>query len=181
MVATDDEEIADRVRLLRDHGQRVRYFHEVVGYNLRMTDVHAAIGLAQLPKLNEFNDRRRANARFLSEHLRGVSTPVTSGNCQHVFNQYTIRTPGGHRDRLAEWLCTKGVGTAIYYPVPIHRQKAYADIDPGPPLVEAEKASKEVLSLPVHPKVTADELALVVRAVNEWVAPISPTEVLQDD
>jgi dTDP-4-amino-4,6-dideoxygalactose transaminase len=165
IVTTDDEQLADRLRLLRSHGQRERYHHDVLGYNLRMTDIHAAIGLAQLPKLAEFTEQRRRNAAYLSAHLRGVVTPAVRPNCRHVFHQYTIRVRKD-RDGMASRLREAGIGTAVHYPVPIHRQRVYRELGYDPSLPEAEQASAEVLSLPVHPGLSGQDLALIVREVN---------------
>jgi perosamine synthetase len=160
MVTTNDADIADRVRVLRNHGMRQRYYHETMGYNFRMTDIHAAIGLAQLKKLDEFNDIRISNASYLTAYMtHRVNKPIKYPGVKHVFHQYTIGVPGV-RDKLAEKLLAAGVGTAIYYPVAIHQQKPYLDKARGPFPV-AERACKEVLSIPVHPGLSKEELVTV--------------------
>ncbi len=175
MVTTDDAVVADACRILRQHGMRRRYYHEQLGYNYRMTDVHAAIGLAQLGKLERFNRARMANAGYLSEHLAGVVTPMVPEGRRHVFHQYTIRipcrrTPGDRRDAAIEALKERGVGSAVYYPVPVHRQQVYLELGYDLSLPEAERAAAEVLSLPVHPALTQQDLETIVRAVNEVCA-----------
>lgn len=169
MITTNNEEIAENCRVIRQHGMRRRYFHDELGYNFRMTDVHAAIGLAQLKKLNKFNVARRENAYFFNQYLQGVGKPIEPEGYEHVYHQYTIRIPNGERDALASYLQENGVGTGVYYPVPIHKQTVYTeeygyDIT----LPEAEKAAQEVLSLPVHPALTTSDLEIIVSTVNEF-------------
>lgn len=171
MITTDDAKIAESCRVIRQHGMRRRYYHDELGFNFRMTDVHAAIGLAQLHKLEQFNRIRQENAKYLSEHLRGVSVPLIPEGYEHVFHQYTIRVPGGRRDALLAYLGECEVGTGVYYPVPIHQQTFYVnELGYRQTLPEAEKAAQEVLSLPVHPALTPTELNTIVQVVNEFMA-----------
>jgi len=165
IITTDDPEIADRSRLLRNHGQRERYYHESIGYNFRMTEIQAAIGLAQLHKIEQFTEARRANAAYLTPRLKGVVTPYQSPSCRHVYHQYVIRVPAG-RDELAEHLKQRGIATGIYYPVPVHKQVAYQRLGYADHLPVAEKVSREVLSLPVHPALTRQDLDRIVEGVN---------------
>ena len=175
MLTTDDGELAERVRLLREHGMKVRYHHEIVGYNFRMTDIAAAIGLAQLPKLPEYNERRRAIAARYDAELRGVLTPVARTGVTHVYHQYTIRVKA--RDAFADRLRERGVGCAIYYPIPVHRQKPFEAMGyaAGSHPV-TERLSGEVLSIPVHPSLTDDEVSTVVAAVNETAEELGPMD-----
>ncbi|MGQ9693028.1 MAG: DegT/DnrJ/EryC1/StrS family aminotransferase [Thermaceae bacterium] len=168
MITTNDPLIAERSRILRSHGMRRRYYHEELGFNFRMTDVHAAIGLAQLAKLERFNQARQSNARFLSERLKGVLTPVVPEGRTHVFHQYTIRVPDGKRDALRAHLASRGVGSEVYYPLPIHQQEVYRKLGYAASLPETERAAAEVLSLPVHPGLTEADLETIVQAVNEF-------------
>ena len=169
MITTDDDEIAEACRVMRQHGMRRRYYHDQLGYNYRMTDVHAAIGLAQLQKLERFNEARMANAAYLTDRLEGVVTPLVPDGYGHVFHQYTVRVPGGRRDALREALTDQGIGSAIYYPVPVHRQQVYQEPGYAQAYPESERAAEEVLSLPVHPAVGREDLDAVVTAVNEFV------------
>ncbi len=170
MITTDDEGIAERCRVLRQHGMRRRYYHDELGYNFRMTDVHAAIGLAQLGKLERFNTARRENAQYLSDHLQGVSTPSAPDGYHHVFHQYTIRVTDGARDALVDHLHDREIGCGIYYPVPIHRQTYYREeLGYDGTFPEAEQAADEALSLPVHPALSPADLERIVVAVNEFV------------
>lgn len=174
MVTTDDAGIAERVRLWREHGAPRRYVHEQLGFNLRMTDIQAAIGLVQLGKVDAWNERRRSNAAQL-DHLiaaaPGVQTPAVRPNATHVYHQYTIRV--AHRDEYVEMLNQRGVGAGIHYSVPIHLQPWYRELGYLDSLPEAESAAREVLSLPVHPGLTDEEIEIVGRAVVEVAQEIS--------
>jgi dTDP-4-amino-4,6-dideoxygalactose transaminase len=175
MLTTDDAELADRVRLLREHGMRVRYHHEIVGYNFRMTDIAASIGLAQLPKLDGFNERRRAIAARYDTELRGVVTPSVRPGVTHVYHQYTIRVR--ERDTFAERLKELGVGSAIYYPIPVHRQKPFIALGhDGGSYPVTERLTGEVLSIPVHPTLSDDEVTTVIGAVNATAAELGALE-----
>jgi perosamine synthetase len=167
MVTSDDDRVAERARLLRQHGMERRYYHDFLGYNFRMTDVHAAIGLAQLAKLEAFNEKRIANARYLTEHLRDVViTPQVQDGYRHVFHQYTIRVKGD-RDRMVERLRERGIGTSIYYPLPVHQQPIYRELGYTDRLLVAEAMSREVLSLPVHPALSQADLERIVEVVSQ--------------
>lgn len=168
MITTNDEHIARKARMIRSHGQKERYFHEILGYNFRMTDIAAAIGLCQLAKLEEFNNKRITNARFLTERLRvieGLLPPHVRPNVKHVFHQYTVRITqdfGIPRDELRQKLMNKGVATEVYYPLPIHKQPLYQNLGYNDHLPNSEKAAGEVLSLPVHPSLTKEDLEYAV-------------------
>jgi perosamine synthetase len=172
MITTNDKDIAQKARMIRSHGQRERYFHEILGYNYRMTEIAAAIGLCQLGKLKEFNSKRIENAKFLTERLRGIKGLVPPGiksNTKHVFHQYTVRITqdfGIPRDELRRKLMDEGIATEIYYPLPIHKQPLYQSLGYNDHLPNSEKAAKEVLSLPVHPSLTKEDLENVVRAIQ---------------
>lgn len=171
MITTNNDALAENCRVIRQHGMRRRYYHDELGFNFRMTDVHAAIGLAQLQKLDTFNKKRQENAKYLSNHLKGVVTPVVPDGYEHVFHQYTIRVTNGKRDGLINHLQEKGIGCGVYYPVPIHQQTFYMkDLGYHQTLPEAERAAQEVLSLPVHPALSDDDLETIVNAVNEYMA-----------
>ncbi len=175
MLTTDDADLAERVRLLREHGMKVRYHHDVVGYNFRMTDLAAAIGLAQLPKLPGYNERRRAIAARYDAELRGVITPSVRPGVTHVYHQYTIRV--SQRDAFAERLRERGVGSGIYYPIPVHRQPPYIAIGYGEQSFPVtDRLTEQVLSIPVHPSLTDDEVATIIGAVNETAAALGPLE-----
>jgi perosamine synthetase len=169
MITTDDQDIAEKCRVLRQHGMHRRYYHDDLGYNYRMTDVHAAIGLAQLAKLERFNQMRAANADCLSKGLEGVVVPTVPSGYRHVFHQYTVRVPGNQRDALARFLSDREISTGVYYPVPIHKQAYYVQqLGYQLDLPQAELAATEVLSLPVHPGLQSQDLATIVSAVNSF-------------
>ena len=163
MVTTPSAEVARAVRVLRNQGMERRYENEVVGFNTRMTDIHAAIGRVQLTKLTGWTAKRQQNAAFLSENLRGVVTPATAPGAVHVFHQYTIRVVDHDRDAFAEQLARHGVGNGVYYPTPIHRLPSFRlELD----LPNTERAATQVLSLPVYPSLTKRQLETIVEAVN---------------
>ncbi|HEV2035643.1 MAG TPA: DegT/DnrJ/EryC1/StrS family aminotransferase [Candidatus Dormibacteraeota bacterium] len=188
LVTTDDDRIASAVRMLRQHGESERYHHRVLGYNFRMTDLCAAIALVQLHRVDGFNAARRRNAEILSSGLAGVPgvvTPTERPDYEHVYHQYTIRvedqvptrTPlpspppsrgRGMRDRLKAALAARGIGTGIYYPIPLHRQQVYVDRGYGDQSFPmSERLAGEVLSLPVHPALSDADLARVVESIRE--------------
>jgi dTDP-4-amino-4,6-dideoxygalactose transaminase len=161
MIVTDDPDVERRARLLRNQGMERRYENELVGFNARMTDIGAAIGRVQLRKLAGWTAQRQRNAAYLDANLQGVVTPVVADGAVHVYHQYTVRS--AHRDELEQRLTQAGVGFGVYYPIPTHRLPSFGlDIE----LVETERAAVEVLSLPVHPSLTDNDLATVVAAVN---------------
>ncbi|MGP4026040.1 DegT/DnrJ/EryC1/StrS family aminotransferase [Actinomadura sp. 3N407] len=169
MITTADAETARTMRLLRNQGMEQRYANEVVGANLRLTDVAAAIGREQLKRLPGWTDRRRANAGFLDAKITAAVTPPVASGARHVYHQYTVRLPGD-RDAVQRNLDERRVGSAVYYPTPVHRLKPYLKDgrpDPRWDLPETERAAAEVLSLPVHPSLTEDDLARVAEAVND--------------
>jgi dTDP-4-amino-4,6-dideoxygalactose transaminase len=163
MVTCGSGEIARRMRLLRNQGMERRYENELVGFNARMTDVHAAIGRVQLTKLPDWTARRQSNARFFDQHLEGVTVPAVSPDASHVYHQYTIRV-SDDRDGFAKALTEEhGVGNGVYYPTPTHRLPSFRlSLE----LEETERAAAEVLSLPVHPSLSEDDLERIAAAVN---------------
>ena len=170
MITTDDPVIAEKCRVIRQHGMRRRYYHDELGFNFRMTDVHAAIGLAQLHKLEKFNNARIANAQYLNAHLKGVIVPQVPDSYRLVFHQYTIRVLNGRRDALIDYLNKNGIGCGVYYPVPIHQQTYYTqELGYAQSLPEAEKAAEEVVSLPIHPALSQVDLETIVATVNTFI------------
>jgi perosamine synthetase len=164
LVSTPSADIERMLRLLRNQGMERRYENEVIGFNTRMTDLHAAIGRVQLTKLPAWTEQRQANARFLDENLEGVVTPPVADGAVHVYHQYTVRVVDHDRDAFAAALVAAGVGSGVYYPVPTHRLPSFAqDLD----LPHTEQAAREVLSLPVHPALGEADLTSIVEAVNK--------------
>ena len=165
MVTTDDDEIAEQVRLIRNHGQSELYHHRSPGYNFRMTELQAALGLVQLEKLPAWTQKRIDNASYLSQQLSNVVTPQVKEGYVHVFHQYTIRV-GSDRDEALDRLARAGIGARVYYPLPVHQQPMYRQLGFQDSLPVAERMSQEVLSLPVHPSLTQDELDTIVSEVS---------------
>jgi perosamine synthetase len=172
MLLTNDEEVREKAFLLANQGQKVRYEHASVGFNYRMTEIQAALGMMQLYKLDDMNKKRIEHARILNEGLRGLdflSTPVVKKGSSHVFHQYTIRVLNGKRDALMNHLEKKGISARIYYPKVNYLQPAYAQLGIKPGVCpEAEKAAKEVLSIPVYPGLKDDELKQIISAVRSF-------------
>jgi perosamine synthetase len=170
MIVTDSAETARMLRLLRNQGQEVIYQNEVVGFNNRMTDIHAAIGRVQLRKLSAWTATRQKNAEFLSAHLKNVVTPYVAPGTTHAYHQYTIRIEGedaAKRDHFMAQIRERGVGCGVYYPTPIHRLPSFnLNLD----LPETEKVIKECVSLPVHPSLSKADLEKIVTVVNDVAA-----------
>ncbi|MCK9151516.1 DegT/DnrJ/EryC1/StrS family aminotransferase [Methanobacterium alcaliphilum] len=170
IITTNNKEFADNCRIIRAHGEKERYKHVVLGYNFRMTDIAAAIGIAQLKKLDKFNKKRIENAEYLTEHIKeieGIKPPYVSPDVQHVFHQYTIRVENGSRDQWIAFLNENGVGTGIHYPIPIYKQELYQSLGYSDECVESEKAANEVISLPVHPRLNVDDLEKIVQTLED--------------
>ncbi len=168
MITTNDDDFADTCKLLRSHGMRVRYYHDMLGYNFRMTDLHAAIGLAQMERLALFTEKRRNNAKYLTKNIKTVITPKVKEGYGHVWHQYTIRIDGNRdRDAAVKKLNDAGVGTGIFYPVPVHQQGYMVDMLGSYRLPVAEKLAKEVISIPVHPQLSQADLETIVSEVNK--------------
>lgn len=166
MVTAATEEIARRVQLLRNQGMERQYENEIVGFNARMTDIHAAIGRVQLTKVAEWTAKRQESAAFLDANLENVETPIVTEGAVHVYHQYTVRV-SEDRDGFAAALKNEyNVGTGIYYPIPNHRLPSLAPYAHDLELPETERAAREVLSLPVHPSLSNEDLECIVTAVN---------------
>lgn len=173
MIVTQDEELARQARALINHGSFMRYHYEMLGYNYRMSEIGASLGLAQLEKLTAFNQARRRNADYYFRALSGLPwlrLPATREEAQHVFHQYTLRL--AQRDLLCRHLEEHGVGYGIYYPLPLHRQPLYARLGyAGLSLPEAERAAQEVVSIPVHPGLSGRELQHIVQVIHDFAPP----------
>jgi dTDP-4-amino-4,6-dideoxygalactose transaminase len=191
LITTNDPALAQRLRRLRSHGESDRYESIEVGYNYRITEVGAALALTQLEGLSEANERRRENAAYLSEHLQGVMTPeVPIEPASHVWHQYTVRVAspfsaggekasGSGRDALQSHLRERGIEAMVYYPRTLPAQKLYRDLgyeDATFPM--ARRLAEEVLSLPVHPGLSVQDLETIVGAVNEWTAGVTTGKVI---
>ena len=175
IVTTIHKDVFDRCNLLRAHGMPVRYHHDSLGFNFRLTDIAAAIGLEQLKKLEGFNEARIRNAKLLTKGLseiEGIVTPRIYPERRHVFHQYTIRLHGFPltRDDVIKKLNEAQVGSMVYYPIPVHKQKLYRDLGYRDAIPVTEQFSAEVLSLPVHPSVTESDVDRIVSAFRSMRA-----------
>lgn len=171
IVTANDEAMAKRARMYRFSGMDIKYQHDFVGYNYRMTDIEAALGVAQLAQLDNRNWTRGRNAKILSARLSkvpGIVVPKVLPGRKHVFHQYVIRVLpqeyGLDRDALIEKLKEKGIGSGIHYPIPVHKQKSYSEWN-AQILPQAEKAAKEVLALPVHASVSEADAEFIAETI----------------
>lgn len=166
MVSLATDELVRRTKLLRNQGMEVQYQNELVGFNNRMTDIHAAIGRVQLTKVGAWTATRQQNAAFLDANLQGVVVPPVAAGASHVYHQYTIRVLED-RDGFVKALKDEyQIGSGVYYPVPNHRLPSLAPYAPGLELPETEKAAAEAVSLPVHPSLSQGDLDRIAAAVN---------------
>jgi len=173
MITTNDQALADRVRMLRVHGSRVKYVHEAIGINSRLDALQAAVLRVKLKYLEEWTKRRQRNAaRYESlfkdaDLLNHVTLPMVTAENRHVYNQYVIRA--ARRDQLRAFLQEQGVGTEIYYPMPLHLQVCYQDLGYRQgTFPQAERAAEESLALPIFAELTADQQAYVVETIKKF-------------
>jgi len=161
MIVTDDDATAEAVRVLRNHGSRERYHHSIIGYNSRLDEMQAVILRAKFKHIEEYNRRRRANAHLYSRRLRGtgVLPPVEDGKGLHVYHQYTILCDG--REAIQGALSAAGIASAVYYPIPLHRQEVYRDAWASASFPVAEEVAGRVLSLPMYPELTEAQIERV--------------------
>jgi dTDP-4-amino-4,6-dideoxygalactose transaminase len=169
MVITDDKDLSERLRNLRNHGSHVRYYHDEVGFNSRLDEIQAAVLRVKLRHIDEYNAKRRKNALLYNKHLAnaGIKTPSEQDGTKHVFHQYTIRIKD--RDKVKQKLdAGNATSSMIYYPVPLHLQAAYKDLAMrAGSLPQAEKAANEVLSLPMYPELMEGQIQQVADAVKQ--------------
>ena len=173
IITTNDKKIAEKIKLLRNHGEVSKYKHIELGYNYRMSELQGALGVVQLKRLDEMVKARRRNAKYLNKHIKnsGLVKPFEERNVKHAYNQYVIRVTDEfpmHRDELVRYLREKKIECAVHYPKPIYKQPIY--IKMGYENVRcpvAERICKEVLSLPVHPSLTVENLQYIVEVINK--------------
>ncbi len=164
MAVFKSDSAARNARLLRNQGMETRYQNEIVGYNLRMTDIHAAIGRTQLKKIESWTEKRIANARFYSEEIPNEYLPTVPTGFRHVFHQFTLRIPE-NRDGFIDFLAKNQIGSSVYYPTPVHMLPSFKT---NISLTETESASKEAVSIPVYPSLTKKELTKIARVIRAW-------------
>jgi UDP-2-acetamido-2-deoxy-ribo-hexuluronate aminotransferase len=172
-ICTNSDELAEQIRMIANHGQSKRYYHDVVGCNSRLDSVQAAVLRIKLPKLNDYNDKRRAVAdhydRFFSEHPQ-VQPPVRALDSKHVFHQYTVQLDGLDRDEMQKYLAEKGVPSMIYYPVPAHKQKMFASFgSANTKLPRTDYLTERVISFPVHTEMTDEQLNFICGHIAEFI------------
>ena len=168
MVLTNSKEIAEKARLLINHGMKERYHHDIIGYNYRMTNIAAAIGLCQIKKLEDNNTKRNKNAKYYSEHLNNNKIVLPMHVEGHVYHQYTIRAINGRRKELCEFLDKNEIGYGIFYPLSIPEQKCYEGYSFPIKYPVTDKIKCEVVSLPIHPLLEEEELEKVVFKLNAF-------------
>lgn len=173
MILTNNSGYAEKIKLLRFHGSGGSYFHKTIGYCSRLDGLQAALLRVKAKRLHEWNEARRRNAAYYNAHLShlsgSVTLPCTADGNHHIFHQYTLRVADGRRDDLQKFLAGRGVQSAIYYPLSLHRQEAYASLGYGEgALPVSEQATQEVLSLPVHPDLTLDQVAYAAECVDAF-------------
>ncbi len=173
MITTNNGVLAQKVKILRNHGMEKRYYHDELGFNFRMTNIQAAIGIHQLKKLNSFNRKRIENAQLLTKYLLEIpqiQVPYIPSGFTHVFHQYTILVKEGKakREELIKYLQKKGIGSMIYYPIPIHKQKFMQKEYQKKQLKNTEQIADCVLSLPINPLITRKDLEKIARAIRAF-------------
>ena len=170
-VFTNDPGLAERLRMIANHGQRVKYHHDIIGVNSRLDTLQAAILTVKLKYLPEYTEKRKKVADYYDENLANkyVNTPLRVENSTHVFHQYTLTIQGGKRDDFQKYLASNGIPSMIYYPVPLHLQKAYRR--PGyeeGSFPVTERLSKSVISLPIHTEMDREQMAFICRTINNF-------------
>ena len=173
-IFTNDDELAHILRGIVNHGMYIRYHHDVVGVNSRLDSLQACVLRAKLPHLDSYNQKRREAARLYTEGLQGnpnIITPeIPQGDASHVFHQYTIRILGGKRDALAEHLTKHGIPFGIYYPIPLHKQKAYEDSRYREADFPAtNELVQEVISLPMHTELDKEQINFIAKLITDFV------------
>ncbi len=171
LIVTDSDELNQQLRSLKAHGAKVKYYHDIVGYNSRLDTLHAAVLQVKLPHLDEWSRQRRANAGYYTQHFAGkkIKTPTEMNYGYHIFNQYSIMVDD--RDGLRDHLKASGIGYEIYYPLPLHLQKCFAHLGYRPgDLPVAERCAQSVISLPIYSQLTEAERAYVADKVIEYVS-----------
>ena len=166
MIVTNDEDLHSRLKIMRNHGASPKYYHKYVGGNFRLDPIQAVVLLVKLQHLDSWSQARRRNAAFYDEKFAssGVITPYISPDCLSIYNQYVIRVP--NRDELVTHLKEKGIGCAIYYPVPMHLQECFGNLGyKKGDFPQAEKAAEEVLAIPVYPELTDEMKAHVCEVI----------------
>lgn len=171
MLVTNDADLRERLLVMRSHGAKPKYHHRVIGGNFRLDPIQAAILLVKLPHLDAWSEARRRNAAIYDQQFAGgsVGVPWISADATSIYNQYVIRVQ--RRDELMAHLQTAGIGTEIYYPVPLHLQDCFKSLGyRGGDLPESERAARESLALPIYPELSIEQISFVAQTIKEWSA-----------
>lgn len=170
-----DDALAERIRMISNHGQRVKYHHDIVGCNSRLDTLQAAVLKAKLPHLDAYNKARASAADYYTAHLsglEGIVPPTVAHYSSHVFHQYTLKIKQGRRDALKVFLAEKGIPSMIYYPLPLQEQKAYrSHCRISGDLGVASTLCQEVLSLPMHTELTTEQQDMVIESIKSFIQP----------
>ncbi len=172
MITTNDDEIAEKIRILRVHGSHPKYYHHVIGYNSRLDALQAAVLNVKLAYLDGWVEDRIKNAEYYNKHLKDIEQlelPQTSKDEKPGYNQYTIRVKNGLRDKLKDFLGERGIGSAVYYPLPLHLQPCFSSLNyKEGSFINSERACQEVLSLPIFPELKMEEKEYTIETISEF-------------
>jgi len=170
MIVTNNQEMAKSARLLINHGMEIRYYHDSIGYNYRMTNIAAAIGVEQVKKLDFFNQIRQRNAEFYDKNISNdaIALPYCDMNGKHVYHQYTLRIKQGRREQFIKTLDENEIGYGVYYPLSIPEQKCYDSYGFSKNHTITDRIKNEVLSIPIHPSLTEDEIEKIIKVMNSF-------------
>ncbi len=171
-LVTKNKQLAHKIRMIANHGQEKKYHHDIVGINSRLDTIQSAILNVKLPQLEGYNNARRSVAKLYDQGLSDVlelETPVRNLGIKHVFHQYTVKVKNDKRDQLKNYLKEKGIPSMIYYPLPVHKQKAYKDIvKVGGSLKNTDTLTKTVLSLPIHTEMDEEQQAYIIQEIRHF-------------
>jgi dTDP-4-amino-4,6-dideoxygalactose transaminase len=168
MIVTNSDEVADKAAMLRTHGSKVKYHHEMIGYNSRLDEIQAAILRVKLPYIDKWNNARRSlalNYRKLLGNIQELTLPYEDDDCYHVYHQYTIKINNEKRDIVKEYLSKYHIGSMVYYPIPVHQLKVYSH--ESQKIINSERVTKQVLSLPIWPQMTYDKQIFIADKLQE--------------
>ncbi len=170
MVVCNDEKIYQQAKMYINHGMKKRYYHEGIGFNYRMTNIAAAIGLNQLDRLDDMNNKRKENAKYYDENIENenVLIPFKDKDCDHVYHQYTLKIKNGKRDEFVSYLNENEIGSGIYYPLSIPEQECYKEMGFKKDYKNIDVVKDEVVSIPVHPALLKEDLEKIVKVVNAF-------------
>ncbi|MBD5312456.1 MAG: DegT/DnrJ/EryC1/StrS family aminotransferase [Bacteroides sp.] len=171
-IFTDDDRLAEKLHMIANHGQKIKYHHSVIGCNSRLDTIQAVVLKAKLPYLDEYCAARKAAADYYTAHLKdvkGIIVPEELPASTHVYHQYTLQVPDGKRDSLKDFLTTKGIPAMVYYPLPLQQQEAFKDITRAAESLEiSQQLADSVLSLPIHTELTHEEQNIIIAAIKEF-------------